>query len=98
MDLQKLQFGYQDNHPFHTVTAHDESGTQVGSIDWVKSNKKAAKSAGAEPGEVTGIWAQPQRQGIGSAMWNEAKTRDPKIKHSSSQTDTGSAWANKVGD
>jgi hypothetical protein len=93
MDLNSLQFGYQDNHPFHTVTAHTPDGTQVGAIDWVKSNKRAAASAGMQPGEVSGVWANPQREGIGTALWNQARQKDPKIQHSESQTPSGASWA-----
>ncbi len=99
MELQHLQFGYQDNDSFHTVTAHHpDSEFPVGQIDWVKNNKRAAKTAEATPGEVVGLWAQPQKQGIGTALWNEAKSRDPNIHHSTSQTPSGAAWAKKVGD
>jgi hypothetical protein len=99
MELQRLQFGYKDNSMYHTIEAtHPDHEFPVGQIDWVKSNKKAAKAADMEPGEVAGVWAQPMRQGIGTALWNEAKKRDPNIKHSSSQTSKGAAWAKKVGD
>ena len=99
MELQQLQFGYKDNGDFHTVEAtHPDKEFPVGQIDWVKNNKRAAKSSGGQPGEVMGLWAQPQRQGIGTALWNEAKSRDPNIKHSDSQTPSGAAWAKKVGD
>lgn len=102
MELNSIQFKYQDNGVYHTIHAHNgdptDPTTRVGTIDWVKPTKKAARATEMEPGEVAGVWAQPQRQGIGTALWQHAKEMDPKIRHSSSQTKRGAAWAKKVGD
>ena len=37
-------------------------------------------------------------KGIGKAMWNLAKSEGMNPKHSTNQTESGKAWAKKVGD
>ena len=48
--------------------------------------------------QVTNIWAQPQRQGIGTGMWNYAKGQGYNVTHSPIQLSKGKKWAKKVGD
>lgn len=49
------------------------------------------------------VTASPQRQGTGTALWNEGhrlaseNQRIPQPKHSSDRTNAGDAWAKSVG-
>lgn len=47
---------------------------------------------------VSDIWVEYpyQRNGIGTAMWNEAKKRYPDLEHSPQQTPDGEGWAKTV--
>lgn len=98
-NLSGIQFGYRDLHPFHSISARDSGGNEIGSLDWVKSNKRAAKQAGMNPGEIAGVSVASsyQHRGIATHMFDMAKQRDPKIQHSSIRTKMGDTWASKVG-
>lgn len=66
-----------------------ESGTAVGTLSW---------DYFSEPPVVVGIDvdANFQRQGIATAMWTEALSRESKLVHSSTLTDDGRDWIDSL--
>jgi GNAT superfamily N-acetyltransferase len=50
-------------------------------------------------GEVRQVYVRPeyQRRGIGAAMWNHARSVNPDLHHSPTQTGEGMLWSKAVG-
>lgn len=65
-----------------------EDGYYAGHIYW-----------NSDTGEVEDLYVVPdlQRRGIASALWEEARRQDPRVKHSDTQTEQGRSWAQHVG-
>ena len=95
-----LQFSYRDMGNDHSIVGTDpETGHPRANLDWSKNGGQRF-GLRVQPGEVTylHVHSSMTRQGIGTHMWNMAKSVDPGIRHSSNQTEDGAAWARSVGD
>ena len=87
-----IQFQYERYGSSHNLIARDPEGGFVGNMLW------SAK-------QVRNVMVNEshQRQGIGTALWNEGhrlaeeNARIPAPKHSPDRTDVGDAWARSVG-
>jgi GNAT superfamily N-acetyltransferase len=87
-----VQFDYERYGSEHNVIARTPEGGFVGNMRW------SAK-------QVRNVMVNPehQRQGVGTAMWNEGQrlaetnARIPAPKHSPDRTNEGDAWARSVG-
>lgn len=71
----------------HTIRAEHE-GQAVGAMVWTRKSH-----------EIHNVHVQPdhQRKGLATAMWNMGQELRPKPKHSPDRTESGDAWARKVG-
>lgn len=80
------------HQPQDVVTAR-LGGQEVGHVRWATEGEHA--------GRVVYITVHPdhQRKGIASALFQHAKSVDPRVHHAhDNQTLEGRAWAQKVGD
>lgn len=96
--LSEVQFQYKHYPPSesgvsfdqHRLAAVDKRGQEIGHMSW--SNRG-----------IHYIQASQERQGIGTALWNEGHrlaAENPGIvkpAHSADRTDSGDAWARSVG-
>jgi ribosomal protein S18 acetylase RimI-like enzyme len=91
-----MQFEHSEemHPPRHELHAYSDSGEHMGYLSW---RKKGA----VNPGKVLMVETEPEfrRQGVATALWNEAHSRGikPAPVHSTEQTKSGAAWAKKVG-
>jgi len=92
-DFHGLSFDYEKIGSLHYLEAH-KNGEVVGKLNW--SHPK---------GNITGIHVSKglRRQGIGTALWNEANRLSntsrgvPSPKITDDRTDDGEAWSASLG-
>lgn len=96
-NLSAVQFRFTPGERFvtpHRVSAHDDSGREIGHMEW---HMKTGRVLGIEVDE------SHRRQGVATGMWFAGqraaadKRSVVKPKHSQERTDAGDAWAKTVG-
>jgi GNAT superfamily N-acetyltransferase len=94
--LSEIQFQYTtkdwgERRPIHRIQAL-QGNTEVGSLHWDSRRIR----------DLT-VLPEHQRHGIATQMWSEGhrlaaeNKKIPAPQHSSDRTDTGDAWARRVG-
>jgi len=94
--LSDIQFHYENAGGIASIEAHHPEHGLVGHLYWnTNPNYK-----GAPMHSVTSVAVSHPRQGIATAMWQEAKKIEPNIQHAppSQRTAQGKKWVKAVGD
>jgi len=90
---QFVSLSHKEGKRLHHITAHDQEGHIVGTMDWNKQSKRVFDIS---------VHPDKQRQGIASHMWDlahqvSAEMGKPGPKHSPNRTGMGDMWAKSVG-
>jgi GNAT superfamily N-acetyltransferase len=79
----------------HRINAHDKDGKLAGYIMWVNFPDPPSKQYYPNVKEI-GVHPDRRRQGVGTELWRRARAITPELRHSSTQTPEGKAWAASV--
>lgn len=90
--------------PTHMIEAHHPDHGKVGEMYWHSDDHTMGMGAGKPrklmnpKGTIRNIIVPPEhkRRGVGTAMWNHARTITPELHHSMNQSEEGAAWAMKT--
>jgi GNAT superfamily N-acetyltransferase len=79
----------------HRINAHDKDGKLAGYILWANFPDPPSKQYYPNVKEI-GVHPDRRRQGLGTELWTRARAITPDLRHSSTQTPEGKAWAAAV--